>query len=175
MKCPACKTELSKVTKTGITVDVCDKGCGGIWFDNFELEKFDDPHESVGETLLDLRPQKPVPVDATAKRACPKCAGTIMDRHYFSLREKVAIDECPACDGVWLDTGELAAIRKDHQTEEQRKQAFDRYFSKLFGKELAAQEAQDQAAVARAQKFAHTLRFVCPSYWIPGKQPWGAF
>ena len=175
MKCPACKTTLSKVTKSDITVDVCDKGCGGIWFDNFELEKFDESHESAGEALLDLRPKKPVPVSAGTKRHCPKCTEMIMHQHYFTIREKVEVDECPACGGVWLDAGELAAIRNEYKTEETRKQAADRYFKKLFGEELAAQEAKDQAALARAQKFAHALRFICPSYWIPGKQSWGAF
>lgn len=149
MKCPACKTGLSKVTKSGVTVDVCDKGCGGIWFDNFELEKFDESHESAGEALLDLRPKKPVSMDATAKRLCPKCPTMIMNRHYFTIREKIEIDECPACGGVWLDTGELAPIREEYKTEETRKQAADRYFSKLLGKELAGQEATGQAALAR--------------------------
>ena len=175
MTCPACKAELSTITQSGVAVEVCDKGCGGIWFDNFELEKFDEAHESAGEALLDLGPKKPVPVSPAAKRECPRCPTTTMNRHYFSVREEIEIDACPACGGVWLDTGELAAIRQEFQTDEQRKQAADRYFSKLFGKELTEQAAKDQAALARAQKFARALRFICPSYWIPGKQSWVRF
>ena len=174
MKCPACNTNLSRVTKSGITVDVCDKGCGGIWFDNFELKKFDERHESAGEALLDLRPKKPAPVSVSTKRHCPKCADVPMNQHYFTIREKVEVDECLACGGVWLDAGELAAIRNEYKTEETRKQAADHYFKKVFGKELSEQEAKDHVGVARAQKLAHALRFVCPSYWIPGKQSGGA-
>lgn len=175
MKCPACQTKLSRVTKSGITVDACRKGCGGLWFDNFELEKFDESHESAGEALLDLKPKKPVPVSSTDKRRCPACRDVIMGRYHFSVRKRIEIDECPACGGVWLDAGELAAIRKEHKTEKTRKQAADRYFSKLFREELAGQKTKDRAALKRARKFAHALRFICPSYWIPGKQSWGAF
>jgi len=31
-------------------VDVCQNGCGGIWFDNFELEKVDEKHETLDPT-----------------------------------------------------------------------------------------------------------------------------
>ena len=176
MKCPACETVLSQVTQSGVTVDVCDAGCGGTWFDQSELEKFDESHESAGEALLDLRPKKPVPAaNRTAKRPCPKCSGIVMTRHYFTIREDIEIDECAACGGIWLDAGELAAIRNEFTTEAERKQAADQYFAKLFGQQLAEQAAKTQTEVARAQKFARVLRFICPSYWIPGKQTWGAF
>ena len=41
MKCPACYNELTPRRAGQITVDVCDGGCGGIWFDNFELKRVD--------------------------------------------------------------------------------------------------------------------------------------
>jgi len=43
MNCPACGNILEQMTVGDVTVDVCQRGCGGIWFDNFELEKFDEP------------------------------------------------------------------------------------------------------------------------------------
>ena len=55
MKCPACNTTMEEVTVEGITVDVCKQGCGGIWFDRFELQKVDEMHESAGEILLQMR------------------------------------------------------------------------------------------------------------------------
>ena len=58
MKCPVCSNLLEAMTAGDVTVDVCKGGCGGIWFDNFELKKFDEPCESAGEALLDIeRPQ----------------------------------------------------------------------------------------------------------------------
>lgn len=175
MNCPACGKTLVEHQQAGLTVDVCDQACGGIWFDDFELQKVDEAHESKGEALLDIGLHTSVTVDHARKRACPKCASSVMRRFYFSVRREVEIDECPACGGVWLDTGELAAIRKEFNTEAKRKQAADEYFTQLFDKQLQTELAKSQAELARAKKFAHALRFLCPSYWIPGKQTGGAF
>ena len=38
--------------------------------------------------------------------SCPKCEGSLMETEY----EKVVIDVCDKCSGVWLDAGELAQI-----------------------------------------------------------------
>ena len=53
MNCPACSRPLTKLTVEDVDVDACHGGCGGLWFDNFELAKFDEPHESsVWEQVL---------------------------------------------------------------------------------------------------------------------------
>jgi hypothetical protein len=36
-------------------------------------------------------------------------------------------------------------------------------------------ETADQAKLDKARKIANMFRFVCPSYYIPDKQDWGAF
>ena len=50
-----------------------------------------------------------------------------------------------------------------------------RDFSEVFGPELAGAHAQTEEDLARARKIAHAFRFICPSYYVPGKQDWGAF
>lgn len=80
------------------------------------------------------------------------------------------MDDCPSCGGVWLDVGGLVAIRNQFKTEAERKQAAEQYLSKLFSKEFEAAAAKQQASLEKTQKFARALRFVCPSYWIPGKK-----
>jgi Zn-finger nucleic acid-binding protein len=50
MICPACGNVLQKLMIDDIQVDVCQGGCEGIWFDAYELKKFDEPHESQGES-----------------------------------------------------------------------------------------------------------------------------
>ena len=32
-----------------------------------------------------------------------------------------------------------------------------------------------QTNLRKARRIAHAFRFICPSYYIPGKQSWGAF
>ena len=175
MDCPACGNALQEVTVSDVVVDVCQGGCSGIWFDNFELKKFDEPHESAGETLLDIERDPSITVDHTQRLKCPKCEDVVMMRHFFSVKKAVEVDECPACGGFWLDAGELAKIRTLFNTEEERHKAAEAYFSEVFGGELAAMEAADQAKFHKAQKISKMFRFICPSYYIPGKQDWGAF
>jgi Zn-finger nucleic acid-binding protein len=163
------------MTVADVTVDVCQNGCGGIWFDNFELKKFDEPNESAGAELLDIERNPNVQVDHNRRFNCPKCEGIVMMRHFFSVKHKVQIDECPSCAGIWLDAGELRQIRELFDSEEARQQAADEYFQQVFGKEIAAMEAEDDAKLAKAQKFANMFKWICPSAYIPGKQSWGAF
>ena len=57
----------------------------------------------------------------------------------------------------------------------ERKQAAARYNSELFDPELVAAHAETVKDLEKARRIAHMFRFVCPSYYIPGKQEWGAF
>ena len=132
MKCPACDRQLTPVTVGKVTVDVCYGGCGGIWFDNFELKKVDEPQEFEGEKLLRIDRDDHALVDYERRRRCPRCDGIIMMRHYFSNRREVEVDTCPGCNGVWLDAGELAMIRRECAEEKVENQAARDYFSKLW-------------------------------------------
>jgi hypothetical protein len=39
---------------------------------------------------------------------CPKCGAELIEVDYKTLK----VDRCSACDGVWLDAGELEAAMK---------------------------------------------------------------
>jgi Zn-finger nucleic acid-binding protein len=174
VNCPACDDALNKKEAGGITVDVCGS-CRGIWFDQFELMKVDEPHESAGEALLEIAQGETITVDPERTRHCPRCEAMPLRRHFFSVAKNVTIDECPDCGGVWLDVGELATIRTQFDSEEERQQAADAYFAEVFGGELSAMREESEEKAEKARKFAHMFRFLCPSYYISGKQKWGAF
>ena len=174
MTCPACDAELSEVVVNGVTLNACTTRCGGIWFDQFELRKFDEPYESAGDVLT-LKRAAGVTIDPNKVRMCPTCVSIRLTRHFFSIKRQVAIEECPRCGGYWLDAGELLAIRSEFPTEKDRIRAAEEYFEDVFGPEFRAQAQKDQASLERARRVAHMFRFICPSYYIPGKQPWGAF
>ena len=175
MKCPACANTLQPMTAGDVQVDVCKDGCGGIWFDNFELKKFDEPHESAGEALLEIERDQSLVIDHTKRLKCPKCDNIVMMRHFFSIKKEVQVDECPACGGYWLDAGELGKIRSLFETEEERQEAARQYFSEIFDDKLKAMTATDEVKLQKARKISNMFRFICPSYYIPGKQDWGAF
>lgn len=175
MDCPACGNKLTEIEAGGITVDACVGGCGGIWFDQLELRKFDEPHEGAGEALLEIERDPDVEVDHSQRFNCPKCEGIVMARHFFSAKREAEVDECPNCAGVWLDPGELAAIRSQFGTDEEREEAAGEYFDELFGDEMEAMKAESEEKLRKARKFARMFKYICPSYWIPGDQEWGAF
>jgi Zn-finger nucleic acid-binding protein len=113
MKCPACFNELSEMQVGSVKVDVCEGGCGGIWLDAFELQQVDDEEEEAGSRLLAIERDENIVVDFMRKRDCPRCPHIKLQRHFFSSKRQVEIDECPNCSGYWLDAGELAKIRAE--------------------------------------------------------------
>jgi len=166
MQCPACGNELQAMTVKDVTVDVCKGGCGGIWFDNFELKKFDEPHESAGHALLGIERDPNVHVQYGSKRHCPKCPDMVMMRHFFSAKRQVEIDECPACAGIWLDYGELGQIRSEYASEEEREQAAEAYFQEVLGPDLAENKVRTQ--LRANSRIADIFGFLSP--W--GRRRW---
>ncbi|MCI0654264.1 MAG: zf-TFIIB domain-containing protein [Methylococcaceae bacterium] len=158
-----------------LTVDICQGGCGGIWFDQFELKKLDETHEHEGEELLSVERDPTASVDHGVRRHCPKCESTLMMRHFFSVKRGVEVDECQTCAGYWLDQGELGRIRSEYSSEAERKAAAGAVFDEIFGKELEQMRAKSREDHAKARKIANALRFISPSYYLPGKQDGGAF
>jgi len=90
-----------------MTLDVCYGGCGGIWFDATELDRVDARAATTLHTIW----QAPVgKVNLTGPRICPRCPEQGLERKWFSNLKKVEIDQCPQCDGIWLDAGEFSRI-----------------------------------------------------------------
>lgn len=175
MDCPSCGRRLTQTTAGGIQVDACSGGCGGLWFDAEELPKVEYADEAAGASLLDIPRDPLVVLDPAARRHCPKDPGITMMRHFESVERKVSVDECGQCGGIWLDTGELASIRSEFHTDAERRAAADRYFADVFDAKLKPMLDHDQAFAAKAHSIAWHFRFICPSYFLPGRQPWGAF
>lgn len=175
MKCPACDNALTEVDTGGVKVDICQGGCGGIWFDNYEFKKFDEPHESAGETLLEIEKKPGAEVDKDSKHPCPRCPDIVMRRHFVSTKHEVEIDECSDCGGIWLDAGELSSIRRQFQSEEERGQAAEKYFADVFDSDLMKVRQESQEQLAKSRRFANMFKFITPSHYIPGKQEGGAF
>jgi uncharacterized protein len=176
VSCPACGHALSTRTAGAVTVDVCDGGCGGIWFDHWELQKLDEQSESAGEALLDVRRDPGVVVDPAERYHCPKCTDdVVLMRHFWSVKRAVTIDECPECGGIFLDAGELGSVRSEFATESDRHAAADAYFAEVVDPMLDEERATSAEELAKAQRFARAFRFICPSEYIPGKQAGAAF
>lgn len=163
--CPACHHMMSAVTVADVTVDVCAGGCGGIWFDPFELRKMDESHEHAGESLLHVDRNPQLEVDHERRRRCPRCVETLMLRHYWSVKKEVQVDECQTCAGHWLDAGELMRIRALFNSEADRKQAARDYFSAIYDAELTQCIQQNKDKLDQVKQL---FRFITPSAYING-------
>ena len=162
MECPACGRELAEMKVGDITVDVCKGGCGGIWFDRFELQKVDDADESAGEGLLDIERDESVVVDPDATRMCPRCDETAMMKHFFSIKQEVEVDECPRCAGFWLDYGELAKIRAQFGSAEERDSATRAFVYRAVDAKLAEMARAGLQPRASTGLIAKLFRFLSP-------------
>lgn len=151
--CPACGEFMEKVfiPQTGFTIDVCTEGCGGIWFDNREDLRFDEPNESIDEIKEALNGKvlkKPTRLD---ERYCPVCA-TKLTKNYCSAKHEIEIDECYNCGGKFFDRGELEAMRNQYKTEKERIDAINLMAIKVVGSALNKQERELQDLSERNQR-----------------------
>jgi Zn-finger nucleic acid-binding protein len=135
MNCPSCPNELTQVTVEGVILDYCNGGCGGIWFDDKELEKFDRLNESVSFDVLKGEGGLNVVVDYSKARSCPRCQ-LELQRHYYDKQREILIDECASCKGVWLDPGELNHLRHLNTGEDDRRQYLDNFFAQNDAKSV---------------------------------------
>ena len=115
--CPACGKEMKKIYIEGvdINIDICTDGCGGILFDNRELEKVSDEYENAEVIMKELGGKKFEPADESKHRVCPVC-NTIMVKN-GAANGKVSIDVCNVCGAKFLDYGELEKIRESFNEE----------------------------------------------------------
>lgn len=114
MNCPRCNTDLVKETIKDINVqfeiDKCPS-CDGVWFDEGELAKIDRVVEPI---FLEIR-HIPTQGEQLQGLYCPACYDhPLMEKAEHPRDNKVIIDFCDSCKGIWLDKGELEAIQKEN-------------------------------------------------------------
>lgn len=112
MKCPVCAKKLTETKAGKVLLDICQGGCGGVWFDAKELDQINAQQRKTGGNLHITRAEA-IPVDDSVPRHCPVCTKTKLVRRLFSLGTGVEMDCCPKCQGIWLDYGELESIQEE--------------------------------------------------------------
>lgn len=112
IECPACGKAMKKIfiPSVGVNVDICSESCGGLFFDNQELQKFNKISDDVSEIKKALEGKSFISVDENQTRICPCCGKPMVKTSIKGLG--VQIDTCYTCGGVFLDNGELDIIRE---------------------------------------------------------------
>lgn len=138
LTCPACGKVMEKVfiPSQGINIDICTNGCGGIFFDNREFDKFDERNEDVSDILNKISGKEFEKVDSKKDRFCPSC-GTKMVKNHTSVKGNIEVDDCYVCGGKFLDNDELVKIREEYASNVERSADVLKYVYSQVGKELA--------------------------------------
>ena len=144
INCPACGKEMTKIfmSDDGVNLDICLDGCGGIFFDNRELKKFDEQSENIEELKQAIQGKTFEKTDENLTRICPVC-GTNMVKNSVSIKGNIIIDECYACGGKFLDHGELTAIRNEYENDLERTNDVMRFVYNEIGVELIRKDAEE--------------------------------
>jgi Zn-finger nucleic acid-binding protein len=115
--CPHCAVEMFEQEFNDVDIDACPR-CGGIWFDQGELEQLaaDSLGGELGRLDREGAGRAPSvaglcrPVGPTELR-CPACGDPLIN-YVFVDDEGLAVDICGLCEGIWLDEGELARFQR---------------------------------------------------------------
>ena len=106
-KCPSCTIELKEVQYHKQIVDMCPT-CGGAFFDAGELETI----IQIVDIFRNIRllEEEIDTVSAYEKERilyCPECSKEMNPKEIAGE----IIDVCPNCRGIWLDKGEIIALK----------------------------------------------------------------
>ena len=74
----------------------------------FAREEFKKMKQAEEEKRIKLEIEEKKKLKELHYMHCPKCGMNLVEIDY----KGIAVDKCSACDGVWLDAGELEAISK---------------------------------------------------------------
>jgi len=117
--CIKCNTPQEPIVIVGVEIDRCPN-CGGIWLDGGEIKELiarrsspdgDAQLEAAIDRLSKARPlggAPPMVAGDAVHKACPACSGKLTIAHFAQTQ----IEHCNACQGVFLDRGELARAMK---------------------------------------------------------------
>ena len=106
--CPRCTdAPLTEIDFVYEKVDECDE-CGGIYLDAGEMGDLNQLVDDFFDVKLNELEIANVPGhERDFTPACPSCSAE-MKPHQIG---QVWVDQCPKCEGLWLDQGEVSALR----------------------------------------------------------------
>jgi Zn-finger nucleic acid-binding protein len=103
LTCPNDGNELTTVQIERVPVDQCPV-CGGYWLDRGELETLAEKHGAhlnpiqIGDISL-----------VSSTRRCPQDK-TPLHKHKFTEHSDVQLEQCPQCQGIWLEMTDLTSV-----------------------------------------------------------------
>ena len=117
MLCPVCKIDMFVLEFEQVEIDFCLE-CRGVWLDSGELELVGEKAGILQEDLLTaLETAPPDAEQRGAKRKCPVCRARL-EKVTAALAPPLELDRCPRGHGLWFDQGELSAVVRAAEADE---------------------------------------------------------
>lgn len=118
INCPKCNTATSIFNlEADLNFDRCDK-CKGMWMDKGELAR-------TSGSANDFPDPKTITSGLPSTKSCPKCPGSPkLHEVLFMKPNKILVDVCKSCEGIWLDSKELVQLQgilRQHRIDEKKK------------------------------------------------------
>ncbi len=107
--CPDCKQQMAVRVYDGVSLDLCE-ACAGIWFDDGELRQLIQTDPVALTSLEESAAKNAVESAPATGRRCPSCA-RVLDRYRYLYDSPLELDRCDACQGIWVEDGELAKMQ----------------------------------------------------------------
>ena len=114
---------MKKISLGGERVDLCPT-CHGLWFDAGELQRMVNIVNIMSQIKLDEEDIDTIP--ETERERHLKCPDEGIRLDERDVGRGFIIDVCPSCGGLWLDDGELAAIKLVEQHVERNVRLYER-------------------------------------------------
>ena len=144
--CPKCNDPMFVMEYDRVELDICDE-CGGVWLDAGELElilgedgrgaeeaELGDARRAKGEDLLD----------------CPVCMAKLNKGTYGTT--DIVVDRCPYNDGIFLDQGELEAIRDHYAAHSEATDSTEDLAGRVLGRFFPRGESSAPDAAAHGKE-----------------------
>ena len=105
--CPKCGAEIENIVYANINVERC-RNCKGLFLD------YNDIINPASKKLTIEYAKKRSDAKALDEMVipCPKCHVLMKKKRAGASKNKLILDICPACNGIWFDFGELERYEK---------------------------------------------------------------
>jgi Zn-finger nucleic acid-binding protein len=116
--CIKCENALERRDISGVEVDVCPN-CGGVWLDHGELQQLAQRPADLGAMVNQIQfnaADQKLPRGDDPRKPCPACGGKLG----LASWQNVTLEHCSACDGLFVDRGELENAMREFQSAEAR-------------------------------------------------------
>jgi Zn-finger nucleic acid-binding protein len=93
-----------------VIIDQCE-GCGGLWFDAFELYRVRPDADDILEDLDTESLREPSDIDSQTLR-CPRDKSVLFKFDDPRFPSEIILMRCPSCQGFWLNRGAFTRFQQ---------------------------------------------------------------